>query len=662
MKKICILITITIVTFLLTAQTNFKVMTYNALIFPSEHGPERLQYFQTIFNEVDPDILLLQEIENTYGAMDMLDLLNSNGEYYARSTFVSNGDSSNMFYYKTARVSLTSQDEINCWPRDISEYFILIDDEPLYIYSCHLKASSGADNEQHRLNSVTNLREHIEQKPFGTEFIIVGDMNFYDDNEPAYEKFMANETNNIGRAKDLTDLVGNWHDNSSYAEIHTQSPRVSNFWGGVGGGLDDRFDFMLTSFNLNNGSGVEYLEGSMHPYGNDGNHFNQSINDGYNNAVPANIADALYYASDHLPVVGEFFVIDEVITMISPNGGEDWFSGENHQILWETDEPAENVTITLLNSGNTVETLATDVSNSGSFDWIVTDELPSSNGYKIKIHLTENDTSFDESDLSFSINGSGNSDAFFISEYIEGSSYNKALELFNGTGNSINLNNYTLKKQTNGAGEFGSDFELSGTLENNEVYVVCHSSATEDILTIADATSSVCNFNGNDAMGLFFNNELIDLVGIIDSSENWGKDMTLVRKSIVAQPNEYYDTEEWDEYSMDTFTYLGDHEFSPVSIDTENITTSTISIYNYPNPFNPSTTIYFTSTENAENSKLIIYNLKGQKIRQYSILHNQSSVIWNGKDENGKPVSSGIYFYQLQSAEMYSMGKMILLQ
>jgi len=69
---------------------------------------------------------------------------------------------------------------------------------------------------------------------------------------------------------------------------------------------------------------------------------------------------------------------------------------------------------------------------------------------------------------------------------------------------------------------------------------------------------------------------------------------------------------------------------------------------NYPNPFNPSTTISFSlNTENAEDTELVIYNIKGQKIKQYSILNIQSSIVWDGTDENNHPVSSGIYFYKL---------------
>jgi hypothetical protein len=84
---------------------------------------------------------------------------------------------------------------------------------------------------------------------------------------------------------------------------------------------------------------------------------------------------------------------------------------------------------------------------------------------------------------------------------------------------------------------------------------------------------------------------------------------------------------------------------------------------NYPNPFNPSTTISFNLTaEDAENAEIVIYNLKGQKIRQYSIFNSQSSIIWNGTNENNQPVSSGIYFYKLKSGDIEISKKMLMMK
>jgi len=83
---------------------------------------------------------------------------------------------------------------------------------------------------------------------------------------------------------------------------------------------------------------------------------------------------------------------------------------------------------------------------------------------------------------------------------------------------------------------------------------------------------------------------------------------------------------------------------------------------NYPNPFNPSTTIFFElNTETSESIELEIFNVKGQKVKQYSIFNNQSSIAWDGKDQVGKFVPSGIYFYKLNISDSPTK-KMILLK
>ena len=90
---------------------------------------------------------------------------------------------------------------------------------------------------------------------------------------------------------------------------------------------------------------------------------------------------------------------------------------------------------------------------------------------------------------------------------------------------------------------------------------------------------------------------------------------------------------------------------------------------NYPNPFNPETTISFNLTaEGTENAELIIYNIKGQRIKQFSIDNCQCakahkfSIVWDGKDNNGKRVGSGIYFYKLKTGEIIKSKKMLLLK
>jgi len=92
-----------------------------------------------------------------------------------------------------------------------------------------------------------------------------------------------------------------------------------------------------------------------------------------------------------------------------------------------------------------------------------------------------------------------------------------------------------------------------------------------------------------------------------------------------------------------------------------------VELNNYPNPFNPTTTISFSlTTEVTENTELVIYNLKGQKVKQLisdQLSEGKHSVAWNGTDENNKPVASGIYFYKLKiSSKTEAIKKCLLLK
>jgi len=82
----------------------------------------------------------------------------------------------------------------------------------------------------------------------------------------------------------------------------------------------------------------------------------------------------------------------------------------------------------------------------------------------------------------------------------------------------------------------------------------------------------------------------------------------------------------------------------------------------YPNPFHTETTISFSSTEVDEGAEIEIYNIKGQKIKQFSIDDSRFSIDWNGKDKSGNAVSSGIYFLKLKTGKNSLTKKMILMR
>ncbi|MBN2829061.1 MAG: chitobiase/beta-hexosaminidase C-terminal domain-containing protein, partial [Candidatus Cloacimonetes bacterium] len=173
----------------------------------------------------------------------------------------------------------------------------------------------------------------------------------------------------------------------------------------------------------------------------------------------------------------------------------------------------------------------------------------------------------------------------FISEYIEGSSNNKALEIFNGMGHPVDLSNYRIELYSNGSSLPSYSITLGGTLADNDVYVIGNAAADPAILAVTDVTSTVTFFNGDDAVALIrVNNGMYsDIFGVIgnDPGTSWndGGDIYTVEKTLVRMPNvisgittnptgtgpSAFTTlfSEWISYPQNTFSYLGTHTFSP---------------------------------------------------------------------------------------------------
>lgn len=168
----------------------------------------------------------------------------------------------------------------------------------------------------------------------------------------------------------------------------------------------------------------------------------------------------------------------------------------------------------------------------------------------------------------------------FISEYIEGSGYNKAIEIYNGTSESVDLSNYSLELYSNGATTTNAKVTLSSVLESGDVFVVSYEpTATnlvdEEILNVADLQNrNVINFNGDDAVVLKNNENIIDVIGQVgvDPGTAWASsdssvstvNKTLVRNSRITvgdtDPSNAFDpSEEWIAYPQDIFSYLGSH-------------------------------------------------------------------------------------------------------
>lgn len=156
----------------------------------------------------------------------------------------------------------------------------------------------------------------------------------------------------------------------------------------------------------------------------------------------------------------------------------------------------------------------------------------------------------------------GNAD-LFISEYVEGSSFNKYIEIYNPTNEDVDLSNYKLAMHNySGSAESGNDgglkeVALTGTLKAKGVIVYKNSKAEKYTGTAEAISDDVINFNGNDPVILYKGDNIIDYFGV--DNTGFGVDKTFRRKATVTGPSVTYDPTQWDEYPKDTIDGLGMH-------------------------------------------------------------------------------------------------------
>jgi endonuclease/exonuclease/phosphatase family metal-dependent hydrolase len=303
------------------SQDTIKIMTYNILNYNGANA--RDTNFRKIIKAVNPDVLVVGEMLSQTGMNDFLaNCMNywSPGLYSA-GQFINGNDTDNGIFYKSSKFSFIFNSPITLsGSRDMNVFKLhhTQSQRDILLIAVHLKASEGSANEQQRLAEVNAIRGFTNSLPPGSDFMILGDFNIYGANEPAYGKLLEVQSGNEGHVYDYISLAGTWN-NSSYRQYHTQSPRVRNFGGGSTGGMDDRFDMILYSKGVSEQGGIYYIPGTMTPYGNDGNHFNDSINKRPNTAVPDSIADALHYGADHIPVYAKF--VFQQVSAINPISG-----------------------------------------------------------------------------------------------------------------------------------------------------------------------------------------------------------------------------------------------------------------------------------------------------------------------------------------------------
>ncbi|PKF77829.1 nuclease [Vibrio sp. vnigr-6D03] len=146
-----------------------------------------------------------------------------------------------------------------------------------------------------------------------------------------------------------------------------------------------------------------------------------------------------------------------------------------------------------------------------------------------------------------------------LSQYVEGGSFNKAIEIANTSDAAVSLDGFQLAKSTNGGGTWGSRLSLSGkVIAAKDVLVISHASASAAIQAVTDENSSVANFNGDDPIALLNSDDSIhDIIGVMGDVD-FAKDKTLVRNSDSMTPSSTYQASQWTVLGKDNIDGLGE--------------------------------------------------------------------------------------------------------
>ena len=270
--------------------------------------------------------------------------------------------------------------------------------------------------------------------------------------------------------------------------------------------------------------------------------------------------------------------------------------------------------------------------------------------------------------LSASLAANAQCNELFISEYVEGTGYDKAIEIYNPTNSAIDLTGYRLERFSNGSSSSstGGVLNLSGTIAAHDVWVVTNnnggtSPTSPALVAMADQPDNQypapTYMNGNDAIVLYKNTAIVDIFGktgdaTIASANGWGdqppydgsvgavwtENHTLVRKASVTQgitvnPSSFIVDTEWDSLSVNTFTGLGAHACACLTGISE--LGNNVSVMVYPNPSNSD---FFNISASEPVLNFEVYNVVGQRVIHQEGIKKDKQI----KVETGN-LAKGIY-------------------
>lgn len=316
------------------AQETITVMQYNLLEYgnyqsgwancdeTTNNTQDKDEAIREVLNYVKPDILTVNEFGATQAIQNnfISHNLNIDGVNYWKSDNIVNYANSNIInhiFYNSDKMVLDKHAVIRTTLRDIDAYELHFKTQSLMAHDtvrlvcivAHLKAGDSNDDVERRKAMLQNAMYYVDEHYANENVLIMGDFNMYSATESGYRLLTATYENPEARFVDPLSLVGGvgtWDNNRQYAPYHTQSTKnwVEYPDCPSGGGLDSRFDIMMMSDEIYMGfRSLRYVADSYQAVGNDGNHFNMSINQGSNGVVPTKVANALFTVSDHLPVM-----------------------------------------------------------------------------------------------------------------------------------------------------------------------------------------------------------------------------------------------------------------------------------------------------------------------------------------------------------------------
>jgi len=308
------------------------MMHYNLLMYGDNFGGctssnnnvfDKNGYLRTIIDYVKPDIVTVNEIykDSYYHDLILDEVFNIDGvNYYARANppNLSYGYTLNQIYYNSQLFTLESNSAIATNIRDIDIFTLSyntsnISNSPvLNCVVAHLKAGDSQANATERANETNALMNYLDNNNTTGNYTFLGDLNVYTASEQAFQNLLFYSNEDI-RFYDPINKIGEWNSNYFFANEHTQS---THSYGEChsSGGMDDRFDFILISDEIKDGTeDIEYVSDSYWAVGQDGLHYNKSLLDSpENTSVPPDVLSALYNMSDHLPVIMDIIINDDL--------------------------------------------------------------------------------------------------------------------------------------------------------------------------------------------------------------------------------------------------------------------------------------------------------------------------------------------------------------